>query len=50
MEEPSTFQEENAEAHWRKAMREELDSIESNGTWELTPLPSGQKPIGLKWV
>uniref|UniRef100_A0ACD5Y6T1 Uncharacterized protein n=1 Tax=Avena sativa TaxID=4498 RepID=A0ACD5Y6T1_AVESA len=50
MEEPSSFQEANAEAHWRIAMKEELESIESNGTWELSSLPSGHKPIGLKWV
>jgi hypothetical protein len=50
MEEPSTFQEANVEAPWRKAMREELKSIEDNATWELTSLPAGHKPIGLKWV
>jgi hypothetical protein len=49
MEEPSTFQEANTVAAWRKAMQEELKCIEENGTWELTSLPSGQKPIGLKW-
>lgn len=31
-------------------MREELQSIEDNATWELTELPTGHKPIGLKWV
>jgi len=32
------------------AMESELQSINKNGTWELTTLPPGQKPIGLKWV
>jgi hypothetical protein len=50
MEEPNTFQEANSDAAWRTAMKDELDSIEGNGTWELTPLPPGQKSIGLKWV
>jgi hypothetical protein len=35
---------------WRKAMMEEMDSIEENGTWSLVDLPPGRKPIGVKWV
>lgn len=31
-------------------MKNELDSIEKNGTWKLTELPPGHRPIGLKWV
>lgn len=31
-------------------MLEEMESIEENGTWELTNLPLGHYPIGLKWV
>jgi hypothetical protein len=31
-------------------MQEEMNSIEENGTWTLTDLPAGFKPIGLKWV
>jgi hypothetical protein len=31
-------------------MKEELKSIEENKTWELTDLPSGHRPIGLKWI
>lgn len=31
-------------------MQEELQSIEDNATWELSELPTGHKPIGLKWV
>jgi hypothetical protein len=27
-----------------------MDSILANGTWELTKLPYGCKPIGCKWV
>jgi hypothetical protein len=33
-----------------QTMRDELKLIEDNNTWTLTNLPSGQKPIGLKWV
>jgi hypothetical protein len=32
---------------WKEAVRSEMDSILSNGTWEL---PFGCKLIGFKWV
>jgi hypothetical protein len=35
---------------WKEAVRSEMDSIPSNGTWELSELPFGCKPIGCKWV
>lgn len=31
-------------------MREEIKSIEKNGTWWLINLPVGKKSIGVKWV
>ena len=31
-------------------MNEELDQIEKNETWELTPRPVGKNIIGTKWV
>ncbi|XP_057976086.1 uncharacterized mitochondrial protein AtMg00820-like [Malania oleifera] len=31
-------------------MRAEIDALELNNTWQLTPLPPGKKPIGCKWV
>nr|GMC69250.1 Retrovirus-related Pol polyprotein from transposon TNT 1-94 [Ipomoea batatas] len=45
-----TSKEAATETHWLKAMDEEIRAIEKNGTWELTELPPGQKPIGVKWV
>lgn len=50
MEEPSSFGEAVGHSEWLAAMNNEIESIERNGTWELTTLPAGQKPIGLKWV
>jgi len=50
MEEPSTYQEAAENVEWVAAMDSEIQSICKNGTWELTELPSGHKPIGLKWV
>jgi hypothetical protein len=31
-------------------MLDEMASIEDNDTWSLVDLPSGHRPIGLKWV
>jgi hypothetical protein len=35
---------------WKKAIQAELDSIEENGTWELSKQPAGQREIWIKWV
>ncbi|RDY12354.1 hypothetical protein CR513_02868, partial [Mucuna pruriens] len=35
---------------WLKVMKEEINSIEKNQTWELVDPPSNKKPIALKWV
>jgi hypothetical protein len=31
-------------------MREEIEAVERNKTWELVDLPHRHRPIGLKWV
>src|SRR5262245_44405400 len=39
------------DAHkWELAMKDELNSIASNNTWSLVPLPPGRKAIGCRWV
>ncbi|UYV61519.1 hypothetical protein LAZ67_1005132 [Cordylochernes scorpioides] len=35
---------------WRKAMKEEFDSLIENKTWELVDPPKGQNVIGSKWL
>ena len=35
---------------WVATMQKEMDALEQNGTWELTPLPLVAKPVGIKWV
>ncbi|KAD5317537.1 hypothetical protein E3N88_17483 [Mikania micrantha] len=49
-EEPANFSEAKGSREWQIAMKEELDSIERNGTWSLVKNPPRVKPIGLKWV
>ena len=35
---------------WICAMEEEMQSLMKNQTWELVPLPQGNRAIGCKWV
>jgi len=48
--EPLSFAQAIKEGKWVEEMKEELQSIEGNGTWELVKLPKGKKAIGVKWV
>ena len=50
---PTTIAEANASPDaddWKEAIQSEMDSILSNGMWELTKRPYGCKPVGCKWV
>ena len=35
---------------WKEAVQSEMDTILSNGTWELTERPYGCKPVGCEWI
>src|SRR3954466_5224653 len=35
---------------WQEAIKNEVESLESNKTWNLVDLPPGCKPIGCKWI
>jgi hypothetical protein len=35
---------------WKESVQNEMDSILSNGIWELSERPHGCKPVGCKWV
>ena len=37
-------------SHWVKAMKTEMESMDSNKVWELVEPPANIKPIGCKWV
>ena len=49
-EEPTTYSKASQEEAWRKAMEEEIASINKNDTWMLVKAPKSCKPIGLKCV
>jgi hypothetical protein len=49
-DEPSSFEDAEQDPCRRRAMLEEMKSIEDNDTWYLADLPSGHRAIGLKWV
>ncbi|KAK9137407.1 hypothetical protein Sjap_008001 [Stephania japonica] len=50
IKEPSSFEKAQMDDNWIQAMTKELAALEENGTWELTTLHAGKKPIGSKWV
>ena len=47
---PLTFEEPVTDPEWCQAMNIELQALERNSTWDLTPLPSGKRAIGCKWL
>lgn len=50
IDEPNNYLEAAENPEWEEAMDKEIQSIEKNGTWNLSKLPAGHKAIGLKWV
>ncbi|GJW00834.1 retrotransposon protein, putative, ty1-copia subclass [Tanacetum coccineum] len=51
--EPLTYQEAVAcedSSKWKAAMKEEMDSLRKNKTWELVNHPAGQKLVSCKWL
>jgi hypothetical protein len=50
---PKTYEKAMTSEHayfWREAMDEETASMEGNGVFDLTELPSGSKTVGGRWV
>ncbi|RVW28765.1 Retrovirus-related Pol polyprotein from transposon RE1 [Vitis vinifera] len=37
-------------SEWKKAVQDEIDAREKNGTWTITYLPVGKRPVGCKWI
>jgi hypothetical protein len=48
--EPKNIEEAIKDEYWMKAMKEEINQIEKNKTWELVPRPLNENVIGDKWV
>ncbi|XP_070669113.1 uncharacterized mitochondrial protein AtMg00820-like [Malus domestica] len=47
---PETFEETSQSSEWMIAMKEEIDALQQNQTWDLVPKPRDVKPISCKWV
>ena len=48
--EPNTLEEALGDAHWRKAMHDEIVALRKNKTWHLVPPRQGKNLIDCKWV
>lgn len=49
-DEPQSFSQAVKIQHWRDAMTAEVEALQNNQTWSITPLSPNKKPIGCKWV
>ena len=47
---PMSYSKAAAHPDWQKAMRSELQALQANGTWSLTPLLVGMTSIGCQWM
>ncbi|CAL5335650.1 unnamed protein product [Camellia sinensis] len=47
---PQNIQEAFKYPKWKAAVNEEVRALEKNGTWAITDLPRGKKPVGCKWI
>ncbi|KAD0618050.1 hypothetical protein E3N88_43977 [Mikania micrantha] len=47
---PIIYEEAILKEEWKKAMKEEISSIEKNGTWDLIDAPENKNIVGLKWL
>jgi hypothetical protein len=48
--EPKNFAQSNEDNYWVIVVKEELNQIEKNETWELVSKPKDNNVIGTKWV
>ncbi|RVW15332.1 Retrovirus-related Pol polyprotein from transposon TNT 1-94 [Vitis vinifera] len=47
---PSNIQEALQQPEWKTAVQKEIQALEKNGTWEISELPEGKRPVGCKWI
>ena len=48
--EPKNVDEACKDDYWKQVVKEDLDQIVKNETWELVPRPADKNVIGTKWV
>ena len=48
LHEPDTYRETSTDPLWQIAMKEELDALSKNHTWDLVTLPPGKSVVGCK--
>ncbi|KAE8688597.1 hypothetical protein F3Y22_tig00110963pilonHSYRG00163 [Hibiscus syriacus] len=48
--EPETFEEASKSSEWMTAMKEEIDALQQNQTWDIVPKIKDVKLISCKWV
>ena len=48
--EPQTYREASIDPLWQIVMKEELDTLTRNHTWDLVTLPPRQSVVGCKWI
>ena len=47
---PRDIQEALQDPKWEAAIKEEVQALKKNGTWELSNLPQGKKTVSCKWI
>lgn len=47
---PKTIGDALSHPRWRQAMIDEINTLQSSGTWELVPLPSGKSVVGCRCI
>ena len=50
LHEPHTYREVSTDPLWQIVMKEELDALSKNHTWDLVTLPHGKSVVGCKWI
>ena len=50
LHEPHTYRKASIDPLWQIAMKEELDALSKNHTWDLVTLPPGKSVVGCKWI
>ncbi|RVX13422.1 Retrovirus-related Pol polyprotein from transposon TNT 1-94 [Vitis vinifera] len=47
---PTRVEEALGDPKWTQAIKDEMEALMKNKTWNLVPLPEGKKIVGCKWV